>query len=125
MIEFLISLIPVSLGIWGVHILFQPEHLLEKQGDLLDRKLGKWAKPIALCPICMSSTWGTIGFFAIRFFFGVDLPFKQYIPFVFCLCGLQTIISKAVSKYRIIEEFDTEAFRQLFDLHEKKDTKKA
>lgn len=125
MIEFLISLLPVSLGIWAIHILFQPEHLLEKAGEWLDEKLGKWSKPIAMCPICMSSVWGSIGFFAIRYFFGVDLPIKQIIPFVFCLCGLNTIISKLVSKHRIIEEFDTEAFRQLFDLHEKKDSKKA
>lgn len=123
MIHFLISLIPVCLGIWAIHILFQEGHLFEKQGDWLELKLGKWSKPLVHCPICQSSFWGLIGFFSIRYFFGVDLPFRQLIPFVLCLCGLNTIISKVVSKHRIIEEFDTEAFRQLFDLNEKKTTK--
>lgn len=116
MTTFLLSLLPVSLGIWGIHVLFQEDHLFEKQGEWLEEKLGKWSKPLAMCPICMSSVWGAIGFFAIRYFFGVDLPWRQLIPFIFCLCGLQTIISKSVSKYRIIEELDTEAFRQLHDL---------
>lgn len=103
MTPFLLSLIPVSLGIWAIHILFQEDHLLEKQGVWLKLKLGeKWSKPVAHCPICMSSVWGLIGFFAIRYFFNVDLPYKQVIPFIMCLCGLNTIISKMVSKERII-----------------------
>lgn len=124
MIDFLISLVPVCLGIWAIHILFQEDNALEKLGDWITEKIGEyWSKPIINCPVCMSSFWGTIGFFAIRYFFGVDLPVRQFIPFVLCLCGLNTIISKAVSKHHIIEEFDTEAFRQLFDLNEKKTIK--
>lgn len=118
MIEFLLSLIPVCLGIWGIHILFQEEHLLEIAGDWMDEHWNQVInKPLWACPICMSSWWGIVGFFAIRFFFGVDLPFKQLIPFLFCLCGLNTIILNLTSKKRIIQEFDTEAFRQLFDIH--------
>lgn len=103
MSQFLISIIPVSLGIWAIHILFQEDHLLEKAGDWIENKVGeKWSKPLVHCPICMSSFWGIIGFFAIRFFFNVDLPLKQIVPFVFCLCGLNTIISKLTTKERII-----------------------
>lgn len=113
---FIISLVPVCLGIWAIHILFQENHLLEEQGDWLEETLGKWSKPIAMCPICMSSLWGFIGFFAIDYFFDVHHHIKLLVPFIFCLCGLNTIISKLVSKHRIIEEFDSEAFRQLYDL---------
>lgn len=111
MIQFLISLIPVCLGIWGLHILFQEGHLLDIVGDKLrgtyeDEGTWRehWTKPIFDCPICMSSIWGIIGFFAIRYFFNVDLPIKQIVPFLFCLCGLNTIISKLTSKERVITE---------------------
>jgi hypothetical protein len=97
------ALIYVALGIWGVHMLFQKEMVLEKQGDWIEEKFGKkWSKPIVHCPPCMSSVWGLVGFFAIRYFFNIDLPLKQLIPFIFCLCGLNTIISKLVNKERII-----------------------
>lgn len=100
---FLLSLIPVSLGIWAMHILFQEDHLLEKQGIWITNKVGEhWAKPLTNCPICMSSLWGLIGFFAIRYFFDMHLPYKQIAPFVFCLVGLNTLLSKLVSKERII-----------------------
>lgn len=103
MINFLLSLIPVCLGIWSIHILFQEGHLLEKQGQWLYEKLGdKWSKPVAHCAICMSSLYGLIGFFAIRYFFNVDLPLKQLIPFILNLAGLNTIISKLTTKERII-----------------------
>jgi hypothetical protein len=103
MINFLLSLLPVSLGIWCIHILFQEGHLLEKQGEWIKNKLGeKWSKPVVHCPVCMSSLWGLIGFFAIRYFFGVDLPWRQLIPFIFCLCGLNTLLSKLTTKERII-----------------------
>lgn len=105
MTTFLLSLIPVSLGIWCIHISFQEDMIFEKQGTWIENKLGKyWSKPVISCPVCMPSIWGVIGFFAIRYFFNVDLPIKQIIPFVFCLCGLNTIISKLVSKERVIVE---------------------
>jgi hypothetical protein len=103
MIEFLLSLIPVCLGIWAIHILFQDDHLLEGPGVIITAYVGeKWVKPLFDCPICMSSVWGVIGFFSIRYFFNVDLPMRQIVPFVFCLCGLNTIISKLTSKERVI-----------------------
>lgn len=103
MTTFLLSLLPVSLGIWAIHILFQKEQLFEKQGEWIENKLGKkWSKPVVHCPVCMSSAWGLIGFFSIRYFFGIDLPWRQLIPFIFCLCGLNTIISKLTTKERII-----------------------
>lgn len=97
------SLIPVGLTIWCIHILFQEGHLLYKQGKLITATLGEyWSKPLINCPICMSSFWGTIGFFALDYVFGVHLPWRQFIPFIFSLCGLNTIISKLTSKERII-----------------------
>lgn len=103
MTTFLLSLIPVSLGIWSVHILFQEDMIFEKQGEWITNRIGEyWSKPLINCPVCMSSLWGVIGFFAIRYFFNVDLPLRQMIPFMFCLCGLNTILSKLTSKERVI-----------------------
>lgn len=103
MTTFLLSILPVSLGIWAIHILFQEEMIFEKAGEWITNKLGEyWSKPVVSCPVCMSSVWGLIGFFAIRYFFGIDLPLKQLIPFIFCLCGLNTIISKLTTKERVI-----------------------
>lgn len=97
------ALFPVALAIWCIHILFQEDHLLEKPGKTITARVGEyWSKPLINCPICMSSVWGTIGFFALDWVFGVHLPWRQFIPFVFCLCGLNTIISKLTSKERII-----------------------
>jgi hypothetical protein len=103
MINFLVSLIPVCLGIWAVHILFQEGHLLEKPGKWITNRIGEyWSKPLFACPICQSSCWGLMGFFAIRYFFNVDLPLKQLLPFIFNLAGLNTLLSKLVNKERII-----------------------
>lgn len=103
MTTFLLSLIPVCLGIWAIYIIFQKDMIFEKAGDWIESKLGEyWSKPISACPVCMSSVWGFIGFFAIRYFFNVDLPLKQLIPFIFNLAGLNVIISKLVTKERII-----------------------
>jgi hypothetical protein len=123
MIQFLLSLLPVSLGIWAIHILFQEDQLLEKAGDWMDEHWPeKINKPLWACPICMSSVWGLIGFFALDYFFNVHHGIKLLIPFILCLCGLNTIILNLTSKKRIIQEFEPEAFRQLYDL---KDHKKA
>lgn len=96
---FLISLIPASLFIYCVHILFQEGHLLEKYGNAITKELGdKWSKPLINCPICMSSFWGVFCFAAISYFFGIQLPLRLIIPYVMCLCGLNTIINKLISK---------------------------
>lgn len=103
MTAFLLSLIPVSLSIWAIHILFQEGMLLGKQGKWM---LLNWpkhiTKPLFDCPVCQSSVWGLIGFFAIRYFFNVDLPIKQLIPFIFNLAGLNTLLSKLVNNERVI-----------------------
>lgn len=102
MTTFLLSLLPVCLGIWAIHILFQEKHMLEKQGKWITDKVGEyWSKPLINCAICMSSFWGIIGFFSLAIF-GVYHPIKLLIPYVFCLCGLNVIISKLVTKERII-----------------------
>jgi hypothetical protein len=120
MITFLLSLLPVSLGIWAVHILFQEGHLLEKAGDWMDDNWPeKVNKPLWACPICQSSVYGLIGFFALDFLFGVHHHVKLLVPFIFCLCGLNVIILNLTSKKRIIQEFETDAFRQLHDLTKK------
>lgn len=103
MITFLLSLLPVCFGIWSIHILFQKDQIFEKAGEWITKKLGEyWSKPVINCTNCMSSLWGMIGFFAIRYFFNVDLPLRQLVPFIFCLCGLNVIINKLISKERII-----------------------
>lgn len=103
MIQFIISLLPASLFIYGVNILFQEGHLLEKLGEWMRSKWPNWiTKPLYDCSICMASLWGSIAFVAIGYFFGVHLPLKQFIPYIFCLCGLNTIINKLISKERII-----------------------
>ena len=106
MISFLISIVPTSLFIYAVHILFQEKHLFEDAGEWLTNKLGqKWSKPLINCPVCMSSLWGTLAFFVgLPVVFGVAYAFKFWIPYVFCLCGLNTIINKLTSKERIIVE---------------------
>ena len=114
MVEFLISLLPTCLIIWAIHILFQEEHLLGKVGTFFrgprseddeEETLREYLmRPIFDCPICMSSVWGTIGFFALDYFFGVHLPYKLLIPYVLALCGLNTILVKFTTKERIIVE---------------------
>lgn len=110
MIQFLLSLLPASLFIYGLNILFQEDHLLEKLGEKLRGTYEEpwrdyYAKPLFDCAICMSSVWGTIWFFiGLELFFQVEMPIKLWIPFCLCLCGLNTIINKLTSKERIILE---------------------
>lgn len=121
MTTFLLSLLPVSLCIWCINTLFQEGHLLEKAGEWMENNWPeKLNKPLWACPICQSSVWGLIGFFALDYFFGVHHEIKLLIPFIFCLCGLNTIISKLTSHDRILKEIDSEAFRQLYDLTDHK-----
>lgn len=78
---------------------------MQKIGDWITENIGEYlSKPIINCPICMSSFWGIIGFHALDYFFGVHLPYKLLIPYVFCLCGLNTLLSKLTTKERIIIE---------------------
>lgn len=104
MIEFLISLLPTSLFIYGLNIIFQDGHVFEKQGEWITDKLGdKWSKPVINCSICMSSVYGTLWFFiGLQLGFDVHMHIKLWIPYVFCLAGLNTIINKLTSKERVI-----------------------
>lgn len=104
MTTFLLSLVPASLFIYAVNILFQDDHLLEKRGEWARNNWPEWVtKPLFDCAICMSSIWGSAWFF-IGLVIGFDLmlPIKLWIPYVFCLCGLNTIINKLTSKERVI-----------------------
>jgi hypothetical protein len=98
---FLIELIPVSLVIWAVHILFQEGHLLEEVGARITKDFGeKWSKPLINCPICMSSFWGTIlftGWYVKQWDDFLALP-----TFIMCLCGLQVLLTRLTTKERII-----------------------
>lgn len=78
--------------------------MLEKQGEWITEKLGeKWTKPLINCPICMASVFGTLAFFVgLPVLFGVSYALKFWIPYVFCLAGLNTIIQKLTSKERVI-----------------------
>src|SRR5688572_17895196 len=98
--QFLVSLIPTSLLIWAIHILFQEDHIFGKIGEWIrgarsdndqpETRREYWSRPLFDCPICQSSLWGLIGFHALDYLFGIHLPYKLLIPYVLCLCGLQT-----------------------------------
>jgi len=104
MVTFFQYIATVCLGIWGIHILFQEGHLLERPGNWMRDRSPEpwWIKPLFDCPICMSSVWGIVGFFAVDYFFDLHMPYRQIVPFVFCLCGLNTILGKLTTKERII-----------------------
>lgn len=104
MIQFLTSLLPASLFIYGLNIIFQDGHVFEKQGEWMRNKWPEYVtKPLFDCAICQSSVWGTFWFFiGLQLGFDVHLHIKLWIPYVFCLAGLNTIINKLTSKERVI-----------------------
>lgn len=115
MTTFLLSLLPASLWIYAIHILFQKGHLFEKQGKWMKEEwpnkfpvkyreiVKKINKPLFSCEICMASTWGTLWFFVLlSLFFSIDLHIKLWVPYVFLLCGMNTIFNKLISHERII-----------------------
>lgn len=90
----LLILIFNSLFIYGVHTLFSEGHLLEKQGNFIERVIGTfWSKPLFLCPLCMASFWGSVGFFLF-----VHKELIYWPLYCICLCGLNTIINDLKSK---------------------------
>ena len=46
-----------------------------------------WIRPLLGCTACMASIWGTITWFAF------DGSAELWVPFCFCLCGLNAIIN--------------------------------
>lgn len=52
-----------SLLIWGIYFAAQEGKLLAPIKNIAIRKVGGfWAKPVFVCPTCMSSFWGVIPF---------------------------------------------------------------
>ena len=52
----------------------------------------RWLKPVILCPICMSSVWGTIFYFTFSFFYGGGV--LGWIPSVFAIAGAVTVLNR-------------------------------
>lgn len=89
MIDFISLLILNALFIWGINCLFNEGFILNGVGKLIERTIGTTAsKPLFLCPPCMSSVYGVIGFWL---YFGLSW---LIIPYVICLCGLNYIIKE-------------------------------
>lgn len=73
------------LVIYGVYAAFSEGMILYPLKVKLNAWIGKRAKPIYSCPICMSSVWGTIGFIFLNHFYGVEW---WYLPvYVLALAG--------------------------------------
>lgn len=53
---------------------------------------GKVMKPIILCPLCMSSVWGTIFYFTFCFFYGGGV--LGWIPSIFAIAGTVTVLNR-------------------------------
>ena len=56
------------------------------------RRLDRWLKRIILCPLCMSSVWGTIFYFTFSFFYGGGV--LGWIPSVFAIAGAVTVLNR-------------------------------
>ncbi len=52
----------------------------------------KVMKPIILCPLCMSSVWGTIFYFTYCFFYGGGV--LGWIPSIFAIAGTVTVLNR-------------------------------
>ena len=57
-----------------------------------DINWGKVMKPIILCPLCMSSVWGTIFYFTFSFFYGGGV--LGWIPSIFAIAGTVTVLNR-------------------------------
>ena len=55
-------------------------------------KWDKVMKPIILCPLCMSSVWGTIFYFTYCFFCGGGV--LGWIPSIFAIAGTVTVLNR-------------------------------
>lgn len=90
-----------SSFIWGLYAATQ--YSFDLNGNITDKEI-LWklkyyaeklptniAKPLILCPICMSSVWGSI------FFLSYNYNYYLYLPiYIICLAGLQYIIYKRI-----------------------------
>lgn len=55
-------------------------------------KWQKVLKPVILCPLCMSSVWGTIFYFTFSFFCGGGV--LGWIPSIFAIAGAVTVLNR-------------------------------
>lgn len=94
MTDFILSVILTSFWIHGVHRLFSPGYLLGEWGDHMEEQLPNWLmKPLFGCPVCMASIHGAFWFgVVLPFGFDISFPLLTAIPFMVCVCGLNSII---------------------------------
>lgn len=70
------------LVIFGIYVIFSERMLLSPVREYLVARINKkYLKPFILCPPCMSSIWGTVGFFF------TDYPIWGLPIYVLSLCG--------------------------------------
>ncbi len=92
-----------SILIWGVYASMQEGFIFEKIGNWIrgnhypefKDNLPSWIKkPLATCPICMSSAYGTSVFWFAYFTGLIDFDFIifVYICYVYALAGLNYLI---------------------------------
>lgn len=60
----------------------------------------KWSKPIITCPTCMSSFHSTYFYFGYYFLMSgiTEMNFILYVPYVFTLAGLNTLVTSLIDK---------------------------
>lgn len=52
-------------------------------------------KPLFLCPVCMSSIYGTVAFTVSHFFiYPINQPLIVYVPFLLAVAGTNRILTK-------------------------------
>lgn len=79
-------------------MLFNEGMILGKPGEWMKLRLPEWLhKPLFSCPACMSSIYGTIGYFV-----GVRGDVFLWPVYCICLCGLNYLLAKLTSKELII-----------------------
>jgi len=90
-----------ALSIIGLHnvadalcgnFLGRPLHSIVDSWSTDRVRWDKWLKPVILCPLCMSSVWGTIFYFTFSFFYGGGV--LEWIPSVFAIAGAVTVLNR-------------------------------
>ena len=90
-----------SLIIWGVYASIQEGFIFEKVGNWIRgdvdgfKPLPSWIKkPLATCPICMASVYGTpvFWFSYLTDLINFDFIIFVYICYIFALAGLNYLI---------------------------------
>ena len=85
----------------GVHFVTREDQLLGKVGDQIRKLPEMAAKPIAECPPCMSSAWGTLIFWTFWHEGSFQKRLLLWPLYLLALCGqvrLINLILKAVKK---------------------------